>query len=81
MDEEVRRYAWGHRRLRHDYETARSFAALYRREGLEEQALLEVTLHIAADYWLISLTDYEIMRELYALSHPRKKAGRAKRGA
>ncbi|SMB93882.1 hypothetical protein SAMN00808754_0929 [Thermanaeromonas toyohensis ToBE] len=65
MDEEVRRFAWGHRLLRHDYETARAFSELYRREGLEEQALLEVVLHIAADYWIISQEDYEIMKSLY----------------
>ncbi|MGB9784093.1 MAG: hypothetical protein ACPLXA_14230 [Moorellaceae bacterium] len=74
MDEEVRRFAWGHRLLRHDYETARSFAQLYRREGLEQQALLEVALHIAADYWIISQEDYEIMKSLY----PAKPRGRRK---
>ncbi len=72
MDEEVRRFAWGHRLLRHDYETARTFSQLYRREGLEEQALLEVALHIAADYWIISQEDYEIMKSLYP-GKPRRR--------
>lgn len=65
MDEEIRRFAWGHRWRRHDYETARTLAHLYRREGLEAQVLLEAVLHIAADYWLISQEDYEVMKSLY----------------
>ncbi|QGP91255.1 hypothetical protein MGLY_05820 [Neomoorella glycerini] len=74
MDEEIRRFAWGHRWRRHDYETARTLARLYDKEGTGEQAFLEAILHIAADFWLISAADYELMQSIYPKKTGKKRS-------
>ncbi|RDV81838.1 hypothetical protein [Ammonifex thiophilus] len=71
MDEEVRRFAWGHRRLRHDYKTAVQLSELYRSAGLGEQAFLEAVLHIAADWGFVTRQDYEVMRDITLLARSR----------